>query len=292
MTDVSFGVTLRGSDSLQSFRQTVSRADGVGCDVIAAPDHLGTPDPFAVLTAAAQISDHVRLRTYVLNVGFWNPALLARAAATVDVLSTGRVELGLGAGHARREHEIAQLRWPTHSARVQQLERTALAVRRHLADPDHRPRPIQSPLPIAIAAMTEPGLRVAAEHADIVAFAGLLQQPGRPAGTFTIASAANTERRVAEVRELAAGRTYRSDALLQAVVIGEEPQDAAARLASEFETVTSEQLLDTPFVLLARDPAHAAQLVAERHERFGFDHFITHEPYLPALGLLIAAYRR
>ena len=122
-------------------------------------------------------------------------------------------------------------------------------------------------------------------------FAGLLQLPGEPPGTFTIASTAETGRRVTEVRELAARRTYRSDALLQAVVIGEEPEHAAARLASASKTVTSERLLDTPFVLLARDRAHAAELIAERHERFGFNCFTTHEPYLDALGELIAAYR-
>ena len=45
-------------------------------------------------------------------------------------------------------------------------------------------------------------------------------------------------------------------------------------------------------MLIARDGAHAAELIAERHERFGFDCFTTHEPYLTALGQLIAAYRR
>ena len=292
MSQVSFGIVLHGSESTASFREIVARADALGCDVLAAPDHLGTPDPFAVLTAAAQVSDRLRLRTYVLNVGFWNPALLARAAATVDVLSAGRLELGIGAGHMRSEHELAELPWSGHRARVQQLERTLLAVRRHLADPDHRPRPIQSPIPIAIGAMTTPGLRVAADHADIVSFAGLLQLPARPPGTFTIASTAETERRTTEVRELANGRPYRSDALLQAVVIGEEPEIAAARLAAAFDTVTSERLLDTPFVLLARDRAHAAELIAERRDRFGFDCYTTHQPYLDGLGEVIAAYRR
>lgn len=99
--------------------------------------------------------------------------------------------------------------------------------------------------------MTSPGLRVASRHADIVAFSGLLQVPGAAAGTFTLASGAETKRRVLEVREHTAGRAYRSDALLQVIVIGEDPAAAAARLAAEFETVSAEELLDTPFVLLA-----------------------------------------
>ncbi|MGB8880481.1 MAG: LLM class flavin-dependent oxidoreductase [Solirubrobacteraceae bacterium] len=97
-----------------------------------APDYLGAPDPFAVLNAAAELTQRMRLRIYVLNVGFWNPALLARAAATTDQLSDGRLELGLGAGHMRGEHEDAGLSWPHHRARVDQMEHTRMEVRQRL----------------------------------------------------------------------------------------------------------------------------------------------------------------
>ncbi len=290
MPNFSFGIVLRGSPSAAAFRNVVTRAERVGCDVIAAPDHLGAPDPFATLSAAAQLTTRVRLRTYVLNVGFWNPALLARAVATADVLSEGRVELGLGAGYMRTEHEDAGLPWPRHQTRVEQLESTLIEVSRRLKDCHHEPRPAQEHIPLAVGAMTSPGLRVAAGHADIVAFSGLLQVPGAAAGTFTLASASETERRVVEVREQTAGRAYRSDALLQVIMIGEDPAAAAARLAAEFGS-SAEQLLDTPFVLLARDQSHAAELLAERHERFGFDSFTTHEPNLDALGQIIGVHR-
>jgi probable F420-dependent oxidoreductase len=291
MTHVAFGVTLRGSVSLAAFHDVVRRADALGCDVIAAPDHLGAPDPFSTLTAAAGISPRVRLRTYVLNAGFWNPALLARAVATADLLSDGRIELGLGAGHMRSEYQDAGLPWLEHRARVQQLEANLVEVRRRLADPDHRPRPAQARIPVVVGAMSRAGLRVAARHADVVAFSGLLQVRGAPAGTFTIASAQEAEARVADVRRDAAGRAYRSDALLQAIVIGQEPTAAATRLAESFATVSTEQLLDSPFVLLARDPSHAAEIIADRRERFGFDSVMTHEPFLDELGRLIAAHR-
>jgi probable F420-dependent oxidoreductase len=289
---LTFGISVHRYDTLDDLQALVARADALGCDVIAAPDHLGAPDPFATLTAAAGIAPRARLRTYVLNVGFWNAALLARAAATVDLLSGGRLELGLGAGHMRAEHEDAKLPWHPHPVRVEQLEATIVEARRRILDPEHRPRPAQTRIPIAVGAMTAAGLRVAAQHADIVAFAGLVQVPGAAAGTFTIASAADAQARAAEVRRLAAGREYRTDALLQAIVIGEHPEEAAARLSKAFRTVTKEQLLDTPFALLARDRSHAAELIAERRERFGFDGFTTHQPYLDALGELIAASTR
>jgi probable F420-dependent oxidoreductase len=189
---LTFGIALRGSAAASEFRDVVGRAEGLGCDVLAAPDHLGAPDPFAVLNAAAQITPRMRLRTYVLNVGLWNAALLARAAATTDLLSDGRVELGLGAGHMRSEHEDAGLPWPSHRERVDQMERTLDEVQRRLSAPDHEPRPVQSPIPVAVGAMTSPGLRVAARHADIVAFSGLLRAAGPSPGTFTLVSAAQT----------------------------------------------------------------------------------------------------
>src|SRR5579875_1472393 len=150
MPRMSFGVNLRGSASASAFTDVVRRAEDLGCDVIAAPDHLGAPDPFVTLSAAAQLSPRMRLRTYVLNVGFWNPALLARAAATTDLVSEGRVELGLGAGHMRTEHEEAGLPWRRHPIRVEQLERTLIEVRRRVTEPDHEPQPVQDRIPLVV----------------------------------------------------------------------------------------------------------------------------------------------
>lgn len=292
MSSFTYGINLRGSPTHAGFREVVRRAEQLGCHVLGAPDHLGSPNPFVVLAAAAQLTEHVRLRTYVLNVGFWNPALLARVAATTDLLSNGRLELGLGAGHMRSEHEDAGLPWLAHRARVAQMERTLLAVQHRLSAPDHVPRPAQDRVPIAVGAMTSAGLRVAARHAEIVAFAGLLALPGAPPGSFTIASAAQTRERVGEVREQAAGRQYRSDALLQVIRLGTDPQVAAQDLAAEWGGISAEQLLDTPFVVIARDASHAADILLQRHEEFGFDSFTTHEPNLDALGQVIAAVGR
>jgi hypothetical protein len=62
----------------------------------------------------------------------------------------------------------------------------------------------------------------------------------------------------------------------------------ADELATELGNVTAEQLLDTPFILLARDAAEAAEILAQRHDDFGFDSFMTHEPNLEALGRILA----
>ena len=85
MTEIQFGVNFRAAASAVEFEQQVRRAEELGFDVFAAPDHLGATGPFTILAAAAAISRTLRLRTYVLNAGFWNPALLAREVATLDL---------------------------------------------------------------------------------------------------------------------------------------------------------------------------------------------------------------
>ena len=88
-------------------------AEDAGFDVVTTADHVGGTSPFVMLSAAAVVTTRVRLRTYVLDYGFWNPGLLARDVATLDVLSGGRVEVGLGAGHKPLEHEAVGVPFPS-----------------------------------------------------------------------------------------------------------------------------------------------------------------------------------
>ena len=299
MAAIQFGVNVRAVASPQDFQRLIRRAGELGYDVFAAPDHLsglaadraGALAPFSALAAAAMVSPRLRLRTYVLNVGFWNPALLAREVATLDVLSDGRAELGIGAGHMRSEHEDARLPWLPLAQRIRALETTVLEVRRRLADPASQPRPVQRPVPLLVGAMSRQGLSVAARHADVVGFAGTKQVKGAPAGTLTLCSAAETADRVDGVRRVAGGRRYRSDILLQAVVIGDTPEQAAAELAAQAPALTADLVLDSPAVLLARDAEQAAAELRRRQQVYGFDSVTTHQANLEALGEVIAAYR-
>jgi len=70
VADIQFGVCFWGIESPQEISRFVRRADDLGYDVLAAPDHLGWLSPFAVLAAAAVLSERLRLRTYVLNAAF------------------------------------------------------------------------------------------------------------------------------------------------------------------------------------------------------------------------------
>lgn len=291
MPEIQFGVNVRSVSAQRDLRQLVGRADELGYDVLAAPDHLGGVAPFAALAAAGMASARLRLRTYVLNVGFWNPALLAREVAMLDVLCDGRAELGLGAGHMKAEHDDAGLPWLPFPQRIAALADTLTEVRRRLADESHQPAPVQRPVPIMVAAMSRRGLSVAARHADLIGFAGLRQVKGAPLGTLTVCSSAELAERTAQVRAEADGRPYRSDILLQTVVIDQDPERAAGEWAAKLPGLTAAQVLDTPFALFAASAEQAAKELRRRQQAYGLDGVSTHQHNLEALGAVIAAYR-
>jgi probable F420-dependent oxidoreductase len=210
---VRFGIGHLPCRSRAEFTAAAERTEELGFDFLAAPDHLGIAAPFAALVAAGMVTRRIRLRTYVLNACFWNPALLAREAMTADLLTDGRLELGLGAGHMKAEFDDAGIPWRPLGERTAQLETAVRELRRRLADGDV-PQPVQQPLPLAVGAMSTRGLAVAADHADIVSFSGLRQLKDGPPGAFTVATSDQTDELVGYVDRRRGARPYEADMLL------------------------------------------------------------------------------
>jgi probable F420-dependent oxidoreductase len=302
-TALSFGVNLGrlgsenrpGGDSVSGPVASARWAEDAGFDVVTVADHIGSASPFVTLGAAAAVTSGVRLRTYVLDVGFWNAGLLARDVATLDAISGGRVEVGLGAGHMRSEHEAVGLPFPPYAERLLGLDDFARDLAVRLAAEDLRPRPVQRPVPLLLAAMSAPGLAVAARHGDVVALSGLLQAPGAPGGTFVLASSEQTDERVDLVRQ--ARRTSRLetpgfDALLQQVVVDRDPEEVAAEFERSSDgRLTAAAILDSPFVLLATSAREAAEELVRRAERWGITSWCTHAPSGRALARVMAEVR-
>src|SRR5262245_13523003 len=111
MADFRFSFNVLGVSSAGQLAETCRRAERYGYDTVFTADHLGFAAPFPALVAAAAATERMRVGTLVLNAAFWNPALLAREAATTDVLTGGRLELGLGAGHMKWEFDEAGIPW-------------------------------------------------------------------------------------------------------------------------------------------------------------------------------------
>jgi len=154
-------------------------------------DHLmfgKTPllECWSTLAALASVTRHIRLGTMVTSAAFRNPALLAKAAATIDIVSNGRLEFGMGAGVQREEHEAYGFTFPNPSARINRLREAVEIIKAMWTEEKINykgkhflvnsafcePKPVQKPYPpIVIGGGGENlTLKVTAQFADRVDF--------------------------------------------------------------------------------------------------------------------------
>src|SRR2546421_696167 len=133
MRPFRFGVNVRTAASQAEWADKARKVEALGYAVLLVPDHLADLlAPFPALAAAAVATTRLRVGTAVLNNDFRHPALLAREAATLDVLSDGRLELGLGAGHMQSEYEQAGLAFDPGATRVERLGEAGVVRQRPL----------------------------------------------------------------------------------------------------------------------------------------------------------------
>ncbi|MEU6591390.1 LLM class F420-dependent oxidoreductase [Streptomyces sp. NPDC046881] len=285
-----FGVNLLAPAPAAEWRARCRRAEELGYDVILVPDHLGMPAPFPALVAAAEATERPRVGTFVLNSGFWNPALLAREVATTDALTGGRLELGLGTGYVQAEHETAGLPYGSPRERVDHLERTVTELKRLLGSAEYAPRPVQSRVPVLIGANGDRMLRLTAAHADIAAFTGA--RPGKASGTLDPLDAEELDERVARYRALAADRAEPAELnlLIQLVAVADDPEPALAPLLERRPELTVDRALALPLVLAGPLEDVVAKVRAQR-ERFGFSYLTVLEPFMEAFAPVMARLR-
>ncbi|MGW1892645.1 LLM class F420-dependent oxidoreductase [Streptomyces sp. NPDC002004] len=285
-----FGVNLVEPAPRDDWRAKCRRAEELGYDVIQVPDHLGMAAPFPALVAAAEATERPRVGTFVLNAGFWNPTLLAREVTTTDALTGGRLELGLGTGYVRAEHEAAGLPYGSPRARVDHLARTVEELELLLAPPEGGGSGQR--VPLLVGGNGDRVLELAARYADIAAFTGARSVPGSRTGTLVPISAEELDERVAAYRRLAAGRAEPAELnlLVQTVVVTQDRRAAVRDALSLVPHLTEPQVLDLPILLIGTVEQIIGQVRAQR-ERYGFSYLTVLEPYMEAFGPVVAALR-
>lgn len=266
-----FGVGLHAIRSAAALAETARRLEGFGFDVLNVPDHLGAPAPFPALVAAAAATSTIRLGTYVLNACFYKPALLTRDIADVDLLSGGRLEVGLGAGYVRAEFEAAELPFPSAARRIDYLEHVTSYVAAH-----------QPEVPILIAGSGDRLLTVAARHAGIIGLTG--------------ARVGDADDPLAErISFVRAAAGDRFDALELNLAITAVPTDGSGipdlSLTRRFApTLSDQELLDLPSVL-SGSPREMADTLREYRRRYGLSYFSVQQNHAAAFAEVIAALR-
>ncbi len=197
MTSLRFGLKLSQNATIEQLRSLWRLADDAGFDSCWVMDHFASLGPrddrpifetWTMLAAMAQLTTRVRIGCTVVGNTYRHPAVLAKEAVTVDHLSGGRLEFGIGAGWAENEHTMLGLEFGTRNDRADRLEESLQIIRSLWTQPrttfegKHyrlhgavaEPKPVQKPYPPIWIGGSGPKrtLRLAAQYADVWNAAG------------------------------------------------------------------------------------------------------------------------
>jgi probable F420-dependent oxidoreductase len=298
-----FGVTAPTPSAGTDWVERARRVERLGYSILVVPDHFRdhlAPGP--ALTAAALATTRLRVGSLVFSNDFRHPAVLAKDAATIDVLSGGRFELGLGAGWLREEYDQTGIPFDAPGTRIERLEEALTIIKRLLAgervtfagrhyaiaDLEGRPSPVQRPHPpIAIGGGGRRTLTLAAREATIV---GLVPRARRDGSGLDLAdlSEAATREKLEWVRTAARDRfdSLEINALIQAVAVADQRTVAADQLAARFK-VARDVVLETPYALLGT-VEEICETVRRRRERYGISYLTVFERDMEAFAPVVA----
>ena len=285
-----FGVQLSNASSGDEWVRQVRKVEDLGYSTVFLPDHFGDQlAPVPALQAAADATTSLRVGTLVWDNDYKHPVVLAKEAATIDVLSGGRLEFGIGAGWMNTDYEQAGIPKDRDGVRIARMAE-ALEIYKGLwadgaysfsgehytiAGMDGLPKPVQKPgPPILIGGGGPKVLGIAGRHADIVGI-----NPSIPSGAVDAEAArdAAADRVDQKVEWLKAGAGDRFDDLeLNALVfVVNVTDDTAAmqELVAGMFGVTPDLVATSPYVWIGSTGQIADQLRACR-ERWGLSYFV------------------
>ncbi|HEY3672261.1 MAG TPA: TIGR03621 family F420-dependent LLM class oxidoreductase [Acidimicrobiia bacterium] len=283
-----FGLQVFGAASRGDWEEHARRAEDCGFDTILVPDHVadGLFPPLVALDAMAAVTTSLRVGTLVLNNDLRHPVLVARDTATLDLLSDGRMELGIGAGHAEPEYAALGVPFDRAATRVDRLEESVRILRAlfdgeavtfrgvHYSIDVPRLTPERQPA-LLVGGNGDRVLTLGGQLADIVGFTGLGRT--RPDGQQhdTEWSNAEIDRKVGLVRASATenARDVEFNVLVQHVEITPNRRQVIEGIADRVGG-NVDHMLTAPYLLVGTVAEVRDQILAAR-ERWNFTYFVT-----------------
>jgi probable F420-dependent oxidoreductase len=304
-----FGVVGEGIRSADDLRAVAGRAEALGYATLLLRDHFVAESfgdqlaPMVALTAAATATRTLRVGSLVLDNDYRHPVLLAKEAATLDLLSGGRFELGIGAGWLRDEYERAGIPFDPPAVRVERLEESLRLLKALLSsspvrfDGEHYtvrgidtfPRPVQRPRPpILVGAGSRRMLGIAGREADIVGILPRALPEGAISDDLAERSPETLLRKVDWVRRAAEAPDQVELSMMVTMVRADDHRKAAEQLAVErgWGAAAGELVLAMPSVLVG-STARIAELAQARRERFGFSYLVVADQDLEAFAPVV-----
>jgi probable F420-dependent oxidoreductase len=257
------------------------------------------------MTAAAAATTELTVATAVFAADFRHPAVLARELAAIDLLSGGRLEVGLGAGYQVNDYRSSGIQMDPPKVRVDRLIEYVAVLRGLFADGpftyhgehfqidalDGTPHPFTpGGPPIFVAGGGPRMLRFAAREADIIGVNPSLPTSERREEARRDGVAERVDEKFALIRA-AAGERYEQlvfHGWLQAAVITDDGRGAAAQIGAALGGVDPEEVLGSPFVLVGSVDEIVTKL-HERRERWGYSYYTVQQPAAREFAAVIAA---
>jgi probable F420-dependent oxidoreductase len=289
----------------RSWADQARRAEDLGYSALLMPDHFGDQlAPAPALAAVAGATTTLRMGSLVFGNDYRHPLVLAKEAASLDVLSDGRFELSLGAGWMRSDYDEAGMIYDTPRVRVERFEEAVQVIQGllrtdgpfsfdgsyyQISEHSLLPRPVQQPgPPLIIGGGGKRVLSFAARHADIVSINVNLREGTGGPETAPNASPERTREKVAWVREAAGERfdQLELNALIGFVMITDEAAGMAEAMAPHFG-ISADDALHIPVALLGTLDEMTEELEWRRQE-YGISYWSIEADCWEDLGPVVA----
>ncbi len=284
-----FGIQASSAPDRAGWVSLAQRTEAAGFDVLTMPDHFGDQlAPVPAMMTAADATTALRICALVFDNDYKHPVVLAKELATMDVLSEGRVEIGLGAGWMISDYEQAGIPYDTPGVRIDRFLEGLHIVRQSMREGEFSfegkhytitgynglPKPVNGVPKVLIGGGGKRVLGIAAREADIVGINPSMHTGAVGPETFAHMSAEAIDEKIAIVRAAAGERIGDIELNIRAFLVNvtDDGQGARDRLAGALG-VPADMLVTSPFALIG-SPNELVERLLERRERWGFSYVI------------------
>jgi probable F420-dependent oxidoreductase len=301
-----FGCIAHDTGSSKEFTELARKAEGNGFSTLFVPDHFIDHQiaPTAALAHAAAVTDTLRIGPLVLGNDYKHPVVLAREAGTLDLLSDGRLELGIGAGWMTADYEKAGMRLDAPSVRIARLAESIAILKGlfadgpftfhgehyHVTDLDGQPKPVQKPHPPFIVGGGGPKiLALAAREAQIVGVnANLRSGDGNAPDAAKSLTSAATDQKLASLRATAGEHfdELEIQTLVGFVHIAEHTHGIIDAMAQSFGVESADARM-APVTLVGSE-AEIVELLEQRRERWQMSYVVVPDDAVDACAPIVA----
>jgi probable F420-dependent oxidoreductase len=299
-----FGIQLSHTADGPSWGELARKAEDLGYATLFVPDHFEDQfGPLVALTAAATATTTLRVGALVLDNDYRHPVPLAKELATLDVVSGGRLEVGLGAGWMRTDYERAGMSYDAAKVRVDRMAEAITVLKGCFAEGpfsyagehytidayDNRPTPVQRPHPpFLLGGGGKRMLAIAAREADIVGINPSLHAGEVGPDAAADATAEATDRKLAWVREAAGDRfeDLELNCLVLATLVTDDRQGTAAMMGQMFG-LDAAGALEVPHALIGTVD-EIVETIEARRDRWGFSYWVVQGDAMDAFAPVVA----